>query len=40
MNCNEEFITAFIDSFVENDCLQDALRLKWLRAAELQGRIR
>lgn len=29
MNEWEEMLNAFVDSFIENDCAEDALRLKW-----------
>lgn len=35
-NPNCELIDAFVDSFVSNDCLEDALALKWLRVATMQ----
>lgn len=33
-------ITVFIDSFVENECLDDAMQLKWARIAKLDGSAR
>lgn len=33
---NEDFLNAFIDSYVENDCLEEALKLKWL-SLEMKG---
>lgn len=33
-------ITVFIDSYVENQCLDDAIQLKWARVAKLDGSAR
>ena len=33
-----DFYTAFIDSFIVNEVLEDAMRLKWRRALILEGR--
>lgn len=30
-------VTAFIDSFVEHGCLEDAIELKWYRLTLVQG---
>lgn len=30
-NWNAQLVTAMIDNYVQNDCAEDAMRLKWLR---------
>ena len=37
MDICEQFRNTFIDSFVMNGCIEDAMRLKWVRIMIEQG---